>query len=127
MPESGNVRIEGISLLLSVEAISANSFVIVDFFETDPYDKYAPFDVCEVFNDSSSKIKFLINQRPDSYRMIAGKSSRTIKPVKLWTARIEEQSGSNITSGEIRLTLEKLGATSDTLVKKLARKVGWLF
>lgn len=119
-------EIEGIMLPLSVGAISADGFVVIDLFELNPYDTYAPFDELDIFNDSNSKVKVLINQRPDKYHPVAGKTEKIIGGIKLYSLRIEEQSSADIASGEIYLQLVKRGATPDTLAEGLVKRFRWL-
>lgn len=119
-------EIEGIMLPVSVGAIGISSSIVIDFTETAPYSKYAPFDAVAIFNDSGSKILCYINQRTDKYHPVAGKTEKVIDNIHLHTLRITEQSAAAIAAGEIYLEVIKSGATPDTLSKKIMRRIGWL-
>lgn len=114
---------EGIRLPYVCPAITASTFIIVDL--SGNYEKYKPFDCVYVFNNSTSLVYVYINQDVDKCYPIAGKTEKKIDNVYIHDLKIEEKSAANILAAEIVLTLEKTGATADTLAKQIARKVGW--
>jgi len=117
--------VEGIDFTISIPAISANSSYHYDIHEKRTNaSKYVPFDQITVDNNSSSDIELVINDDSSKTYLIFSKSSRTIElrnVIRKFT--ITEKSGSNISANEVRVVISKLGATSDSLSRAIAKNV----
>ncbi len=119
--------LEGVEFNQTVGAITANSFLIFDFWEKSPFDKYAPFDALRVANDSNNTVRAYINQRADKYQVIYGKTEKIIRDIHLYTLKVEDRTGgAGVTAGDIELFAVKQGVTADTFAKDLVRKtINW--
>lgn len=109
-------EIEGIRLTYVCPPITASSAIVLDL--NGKFEKYKPYDVVHVFNNSSSLIYVYINQSDDYKYPVAGKTEREIDKINCWNLKIEEKSGTNIASGDIVLMLERKGKTIDDVAKK---------
>jgi hypothetical protein len=117
-------EIEGIRFSWVCEPIPANDSILITFDKTR-LQKYAPFDVVTIYNNSSNQITAYINQNPDLRYPVAAKSEREIDKIWCHSLLLQNDGITDIAAGDIVIFFERKGITADEAAKRQAR--WWLW
>lgn len=117
-------EVEGIRLTYICPPIPANSAIVVEL--DGKFQKYKPFDVVHVFNNSNCLLNVLINQNKEFAYPVAGKTEREIDKIYCHNLLIENTNPTvDVLAGEVVLMLERKGMTIDEWAKRQMRWRIW--
>jgi len=95
-------------------------------FSKTRLEKYAPFDVVTIYNNSNVQVTAVINQNSDLMYPVAAKSEREID--KIWCHSLllrNDSTSTAVDAGEIIVFFERKGVTADEAAKQQAKRWLW--
>lgn len=116
-------QVEGRSFTFSAGTIAASAKKTFDLTDHAQYSKMVPFDGFHIFNNSNSVIEIRPNQDDLLMVPIAGKMEKGRGDLHIWNLSITEISGSEITAGDVQITIIRLSASADTMWKRIAKRI----
>ena len=117
-------EIYGVRFSWICEPIPAGGSILITFDKTR-LQKYAPFDIVTVYNNSSNSITAFVNQNADLRYPVAAKSEREIDKIWCHSLLIKNDGSTDIAAGEIVIFFERKGITADEAAKQQAKRWLW--
>jgi len=106
-------------------SISANGIYTFAPADNSPESKYKPFDSVTIQNDSNSDITLFLNGDKDRAFPVQSGTSRELETPRInffSHFRIEEDSGSSISSGDLTIEVSRKGMDSDKRARQQASR-----